>query len=263
LTRSGDVVGRVGFYQHQDLLHQTYDGFQAGLNPTQCILVLGNESFDLDSCVSTLLLARSLCRSQTKIPLPIMNCHRADFRLRPDIVLILRRIAIDSSFLLCIDDLSPEFLSNIGSIALVDHNRLSIKQEWLSPYVQMIFDHHRDEGGFLHANPRHVQTCASAATVVAIHAFDANQFQDADLAFLILSTIVADSNNFCPILKRITDSDRHVLQRISASTKHIDRDQLHEAIRSARSDVGSLTTLELLRRDLKIVEKGGIRIAIS
>ena len=58
------------------------------------------------------------------VSLPLLQCVREDLELNQEAILLFDMLGIDSSKLLCLDDISQDILSAVGklSLVLVDHN---------------------------------------------------------------------------------------------------------------------------------------------
>ncbi|KAJ2385841.1 hypothetical protein H4S02_004138, partial [Coemansia sp. RSA 2611] len=137
--------------------------------PPPLTLVLGNESADLDSMVSSLALAYDLSTKTPHPVVPIINTPRADLVLRPECSLLLSHTleaaGASLSSLTFIDDV--DLARHPMDIWLVDHNAPASRQAFLEPYVRGIVDHHVDEGKCLGAKERQIEVVASCATLVA------------------------------------------------------------------------------------------------
>lgn len=71
-------------------------------------IVVGNESADLDSCVSSIAygyLQTSKGTSQETI-VPVLNLAREDIKLRAELLLLLKASDISEADLICRDELS-------------------------------------------------------------------------------------------------------------------------------------------------------------
>ena len=79
--------------------------FQAGHSKDVLTVVIGNESADLDSCVSSVIyayLASHLAGSCDFAP--VLNLAREDIKLRKEFVLLTNKIGLQPDQLLCRDD---------------------------------------------------------------------------------------------------------------------------------------------------------------
>jgi exopolyphosphatase len=156
-------------------------------------IVMGNEALDLDSTVSSVLLANlyhHYYMDQESLPeqlvavdvLPVLPIERRDFVLRQDAHALLSRVGVDLQHVLFIDDLSAPSQSvktallNCQAagqlrVTLTDHNLLGQDFSALSPSVVGIVDHHVDQTISEHATLSQerqiVVPLGSATTLVA------------------------------------------------------------------------------------------------
>lgn len=141
---------------------------------------MGNEACDADSVASSVALAYAA--SLQKVPLvtsagavvaPVINIPRGDLALRQDIVLMLKEAKIDERDLIFYPEI-PEAALRLAldqkrlSMVLTDHNQLGVAQQWLSPCVSGIVDHHEDAMGHLDVPLRTINsTIGSCVSLVA------------------------------------------------------------------------------------------------
>ncbi|KAJ2687219.1 Exopolyphosphatase [Coemansia spiralis] len=235
--------------------------------PPPLTLVLGNESADLDSMVSSLALAYDLSTKTPHPVVPIINTPRADLVLRPECSLLLSHTleaaGASLSSLTFIDDV--DLARHPMDIWLVDHNAPASRQAFLEPYVHGIVDHHVDEGKCLGAKERQIEVVASCATLVAQRL---GPLVDPDLAKLLIAPILIDSSNLNPAAKRATPSDIACVQWLSSLVQWASPQQPSTALTTATLDVSSpddlyktldslkgmvthLSPYDLLRKDYK------------
>ena len=131
---------------------------------SNAIMVVGNESADLDSVCSAIVVAHSLSQSGTKFYCPLINTTKELLELRGEVVAVLERFGISTSDLTYY---TPE-LVNTKQVILVDHNEIT--KRWIKDNVRCeviaIYDHHADSGQLLELNDRFIMTCASNASVL-------------------------------------------------------------------------------------------------
>ncbi|KAJ2772641.1 Exopolyphosphatase [Coemansia nantahalensis] len=239
-------------------------------------LVLGNESADLDSIVSSIVLAYALtlaAGSGAGAAIPVINARRADMALRPECDLLLRTTLAaegggsgvgDLTFL---DDIdlaamtqryaAPGGASGDGrlDVWLVDHNAPASRLAALEPFVRGIVDHHVDEGRCLHATWRQITPVGSCATLVAARLRELTHTAgpgvvDAPLAKLLLAAILVDTSNLNPAAQRATDTD---IENVDWLASLVDWRQPAATVASdadAEADIPSLdvgSTAELYR----------------
>ena len=130
---------------------------------------LGNEASDLDSMVSSILLAWSRGGESEGLPnVPVMNIPRDDFGLRTEAAWLFADVGIDVKNLTFLDDLDLGrlFASKGSRLVLADHNKLSSAQAAWAGAVEEIVDHHADENLFPGAK-KTMAPVGSASTLVA------------------------------------------------------------------------------------------------
>ncbi|OAA66549.1 exopolyphosphatase [Niveomyces insectorum RCEF 264] len=222
----------------------------AGQRPTPLTFVVGNESADLDSLCSALLLAyfRSHTPPHHVLHIPLSNLARADLRLRPELHAALAggmpgagsgnnsgsgsggadEVALES--LLTLSDLPADLTAADSRWILVDHNALTgdLATRFAASVVGCI-DHHVDEGVVPTAAttttteslppPRIIERCGSCASLVVEHSRDAwralaanspDAATDRVLARLALAPILVDTANLQSASKT-TDVDRQAV----------------------------------------------------
>ncbi|KAJ2887291.1 Exopolyphosphatase [Coemansia aciculifera] len=233
--------------------------------PGRLTLVLGNESADLDSMVSSISLAYALSQS-TNLVVPVINTNRQDMVLRPECDLLLRHTLSDISALTFIDDIDLAHLANESlDVWLVDHNAPASRQAFLEPFVRGIVDHHIDEGKCLGAQ-RQIEVVASCATLVAQRLWGLG-VMDPDLAKLLIAPILVDSSNLNPAACRATPADIASVQWLSTlvdwapeqslasdddmSLDVSGPDALYSVLDSLKGKVSHLSSYDLLRKDYK------------
>ena len=185
-------------------------------------LVLGNSSSDMDSVVSALTAGYYYTSTSQdgSFFVPVINCQRNDFFCNLEITVHLDDCKIAQDDLFFIDEFRSLYKADLVSeVVLVDHNKLDISQQDLSPKVTRIIDHHFDEKEYTDQLVEKECRLIGSATSLIVHKFikDLQQFQDdftaqselPNLAYLLGAPIVLDSHFFKPELKdkRWTDED--------------------------------------------------------
>ncbi|KAK3900531.1 hypothetical protein C8A05DRAFT_17174 [Staphylotrichum tortipilum] len=145
--------------------------------PNPLTFVVGNESADLDSICSALLLA--YFRTHTPphtLHVPLANLPRADLALRPELTAVIAPAGVKPDDLITLTDLPQD-----GSLdphatrwLLVDHNALTGElAAKFSDQVIGCIDHHDDEGVIPHSmpdgQPRLLAKCGSCMSLVFEH----------------------------------------------------------------------------------------------
>jgi inorganic pyrophosphatase/exopolyphosphatase len=152
-------------------------------------------------------------------------------------------------------------------LALVDHNRCTLSPE-LAGAVRQVVDHHVDERQYVDDSLRFkwirpVGSCCTLLAQLAAHQLAAHR----DDAALLLITIITDTINFDPALKRATPLDNTIARFLFALSAPAVSFEQHAAavfqeISQAKNNVSSLTPIELLSRDFKSADDG-LRLGFS
>ncbi|KAK7751537.1 Exopolyphosphatase [Diatrype stigma] len=157
--------------------------------PTPLTFVVGNESADLDSLCSAILLAyfRSHAPPHYALHIPLCNLARDDLALRPEFTAALRAAALTPEDVLTLSELPPPEDLKPGDARwlLVDHNAMTgvlgrrvqaQAQEQggsvadLNEIIVGCVDHHDDEGWVPRdADPRVIERCGSCTSLVVEH----------------------------------------------------------------------------------------------
>ena len=231
-------------------------------------LVLGNESADPDSVVSSLMYAYFCSNStafQDTAMVPLANIRARELRLRPEVIFLLKDTGIDPALLLFRDqiDLKSAARRKGFRITLVDHNDLAPRQTFLEAYVDAVIDHHPDSGRFGQAAPRIIEPVASTATLIARLILARHPaLLDPSLAKLLLGPILLDSVNLDPEARRCSARDHHMVARLAALAG-IDPTPLYESLVAARGDVTGMSVRDLLERDLKLGSNPDFAFGVS
>lgn len=185
---------------------------------TPLTFVLGNESADLDSLCSAVLLAyfRSQIPPHT-LHIPLSNLPRADLALRPELTAVLRPAGLTNDDLLTLSDLPPAGVLQPSNTRwlLVDHNVPTgdLASQLMSTRDSLLgcIDHHVDEGKIPpNASPRVFEKAGSCMSLVVDHCKSTwtklasssssdpdhtNEDLDAQIAHLALGPILIDTTN--------------------------------------------------------------------
>ncbi|KAI9891215.1 MAG: Exopolyphosphatase [Vezdaea aestivalis] len=248
------------------------------------LLVIGNESGDLDSFISAILYAYLRTQTSKTICVPVMNFPRGDISIRPELAQLFRLCHIEPSALVTQDNLSGplELLPENTKWILVDHNvpNSSFRQQYGSCVIGVI-DHHEDEGFVpllrdrARLEPRTFTNCFSCTSLVVNHyAAEWNldrktafpSILSASLAqFALVSILIDTSNN----LERETIRDgappsrsnaidiqaveflEDVILNDQAESVDYNRTGLFNTMQEAKMNVQHLEPNDLLRKDYK------------
>ena len=132
--------------------------------------VLGNESGDLDSFVSSVALAFHLTTSKGVRHVPLMAFDRRDLDLRTEVLYCFRRLNLEPANLAFADDLDQKMAKGVDRVVLVDHNRVNNPAlTALDAKVAAVIDHHALErsAAACEGVDVTVRTVGSCSTLVA------------------------------------------------------------------------------------------------
>lgn len=239
-------------------------------------LVLGNESCDLDSAVSAVSLAYFYQNdtnpknesSKSCNFLPILNIPKRDYPLKTEVQYLFQKYDITEDLLTFKDELNDDFLNN-NQFVLVDHHY----SPWTARCIA-IYDHRpKDETAIFPENCKvHLNLVGSCATLIAdlfLKAKMTNE-QEETILSLLRSTIILDTVNFSDSAARATAKDVEICLALEEELNKFDsalpsRNELFESLVKARADISSLTSSQLLRKDLKILNSSkdkNVKIAL-
>ncbi|XP_001655485.2 exopolyphosphatase PRUNE1 [Aedes aegypti] len=244
------------------------------------IVVLGNESCDLDSAVCSIALAFHLSRTSagdflrstvkgSDCVVPVLNVAREDLPLKTEVVYYLQENRIELTDLICRDEIDlPENVGGDTSYVLVDHH--------LSRYranVVGVVDHRPfDQSSMLNYDIfKCIEQVGSCASLVSKIVRDSGALQEksnetVDLLKFLYGPIVLDTVNFSKDADKARPLDHEMAeaieQYICIEKKEQTRQALFDTLVAKRSDVSSLNSLQILSKDLKIASRGGRIVAI-
>lgn len=247
-------------------------------NPLKPILVvLGNESVDLDSAVSSICLGYHLNKSPKShllvksteefLVAPVINATREDLPLKTEVTYWLRKHGIELENLLCRDEINLS--ESVKSFVLVDHH--------VSPFSKKaiaVLDHRPfDQSCKLCDCFINIQEVGSNGTLVvdAIKRdLNGENFSDdyKDVLKLCYGPIVLDTINFSREADKVRPLDIEIAEFIEKLLDIEDvinyRKILFDELVAARADLSTLNSLQVLSKDLKIIsnEAGTVKIAI-
>ncbi|CAH4033301.1 exopolyphosphatase PRUNE1 [Pieris brassicae] len=272
----------------EDYLNYTVNVLKSR-NYVNLTIVLGNESCDLDSAVSSLVYATFLhwqhqkmkCKVCTRnkrdestykddIFVSLLDVDRQDLPLKTEVAFCFKEHSLRDNFLLFRDDIDLKNLVEDSkiNIVLVDHHVLSKKYEFLSPYVTEIIDHRPiDKNNWSYKDDVRstIEIVGSCCTLVTQRIQDLSAlmnrgdfFDDYEVcADLLHSVILLDTVNFSKEVNKATPHDKDKVQFLETILKPSDcmeeRKIKVQRLVEARSDVALLNAAQLLRKDVKIV----------
>lgn len=241
--------------------------------PGPLTFVTGNQSADLDSVISALTYSRLSNLKNSTYTIPLINIPKDDFKLRRDIVSLLKSYSIDESLLFFVEDF--EKLNNgKTNIILVDH--CNIQGDILHLYekrglldVISIIDHHDDEGVFLNANPRIIQTNGSCSSLVFNYWYGQlgeDTFKESpELVKLLLAPLLIDTTNMTAkvqqpdtdafkVYREILGSNDFVTLLVGFNTSEVQSDLYHsfyKYLKTNKKDLSGFNFQDVLHKDYK------------
>ena len=242
----------------------------AGRQPFRGLrLVSGSPAADADCLAAS--IGYAFLHSQDAPPgtlvLPWVPVPRAELALRPEVQLLIRRAGVAERLLACAEDFAPERLEDGGEgpeLVLVDSDGA-----WLPPAARgrivEVLDHHPGARRPAEAPAARwtVETVGSACTLVAERLCACEPgLVDAGLALLLLGPILLDTVLFDATAERTTPRDRQAARRL-ARIAGVPEGELYVELLTARQGLPGLSSRDLLRRDYKGGEAGGVRYGIS
>ena len=128
------------------------------------IVVMGNESCDMDSAVCAVTLAHHL--SSASLALPCLNIPKEDVALRTEVIYSVGAGFMDK--IPCRDDWDLLKLNSSHiNLILVDHHVLLKRDSFLQPKISQIIDHRQIAADISGCSNARIELVASCATLVA------------------------------------------------------------------------------------------------
>ena len=238
---------------------------------TSLHVTAGNESCDLDSMACALSHAHYLHSQLSSaeggvVSLPLFQCTRADFALRPAAAWIFEeRLSLDTTKMVFLDDLSVKKLASVGklSLTLVDHNSpTGLLKEFVHSIVEVI-DHHQQtsEEGDWKSTLEKVGSCSTLVGEKLLA--DSTYAMEPSVATLLLAAILLDTLNLAADFGKTTDKDIEIAKKLRAIAEIVDQDDFYAALSHKAFNVGHLTSVQLLRMDHKKIQIGQLTIGFS
>jgi len=234
-------------------------------------VVVGNESCDLDSAVSAIVLAYFLhTTSQSpgeKIIVPVLNVSWEDLPLKTDVTKVLLTLGIQAFDIPRLDEIDFSALRDLGllSLVLVDHHNLFDPD--LEDCLEEIIDH-RPVSSLLPKTCTgpgtkavvNIKPVGSCATLVLKRVWEISpDFRDTQALRMIRFAIITDTVNFSESAKKTTEDDLSVMDRIDLllGLDTLSRTVDYQLVLAAKTDLSGLSTKQILQKDLKVVKSSG------
>lgn len=242
-------------------------------------LVMGNEAADLDSMACAVSFAYAAANGSgvgvgSVSFVAVIAVPREDFALRTDAAWLFRDVGVDVSALVFADEVDPRALRDAGrlkGVTLVDHNRAAAAYESVVDLVDVVVDHHEDEGKYPSTASTTIAPVGSCATLVT-EAMDGSFRRsgalngEGPLARLLAGAVALDTQNLDFAASRATERDAAALARLAPlAGLSADADVLafYETLKRRRFDQAGLSPRDLLRRDYKQWNMGGWIVGVA
>ncbi|XP_018327248.1 exopolyphosphatase PRUNE1 isoform X2 [Agrilus planipennis] len=228
-------------------------------------VVMGNESCDLDSMVSTLALSYYLYKKvydpNKVIVVPLLNINSEELSWRTENCFVLKKIQLDKENLIYRNNIDLEEIQTKKtlSVSLVDHHVLKPEDLFLAKSVRQIFDHRPKDSAAnwdLDTVRFVLKEVGSCATLVAEEIIRSDpSILVANLATLLYDTITFDTIAYNVEAGKVKELDLWVASYLEEKFKfQKTRKALFDELWYAHNNVSHLTPKQLLYKDLKIVE---------
>lgn len=248
-------------------------------------VVVGNESCDLDSAVSCLLMFHIISKMSDEINgkdkgrtlyIPLLNTTRDSLDTKSEVLWFIQKtLNIDKSFLTCKDDIDWAEIKKNGVdilITLVDHN-YSEEFKDIGQIVEIIDHHQVQNPQWLMENQANIRltldtSVGSCTTLIAERLFYiyAEHHVSDEILLLIYGTVLLDTICLSEKAKRFTRRDVYLLKKLDSllGSKKPVRDELYKQLVEVKNSTRELNFEKLMKRDLKIYkDKHGLRIGIA
>ena len=219
-------------------------------------IVIGNEAADIDSIVSSIVYAffkeTINPKKESEIFMPVINIPKDDLRLRNEIIYLFSQTKINIKNLIFLDQIDFKHLAEQKKLKLilVDHNKISHKQEFLSDYIEEVIDHHEDEKSYNNII-KTIEKTGSTATLVGEKIIQRNSaLLDKEIAILLSGAISIDTSNLSQKSGKTTQKDEKILNYL-ISEYEIDKNELFEKLSREKRNISNLSSRDILRKDYK------------
>ncbi|MCL2704632.1 MAG: DHH family phosphoesterase [Spirochaetaceae bacterium] len=225
--------------------------------PTKSIVhvVIGNEAADIDSIASSIVYAffkENINQKKEEIFIPVINILEQDLRLRNEAIYLFSQTGVNQENLIFIDQINLKELAEKQKlkVILVDHNKISHKQEFLSNCIEEVIDHHDDEK----TNNNVIKTIektGSTATLVGEKIIKEERFLlDKASATILSGAILLDTSNLSYKSGKTAEKDIKVLNYLISEYK-IDRAELFKNLSTEKRNISNLSSQDILHKDYK------------
>ena len=234
--------------------------------------VTGNQSADLDSVISAISYSFLSNLSNDGFIIPLINIPKHDLKLRRDIVSLLQSHSITEDLLYFVEDFQTLSGSEKTQVILVDH--CNIQGDILTEFLQQgkldmvgIIDHHADEGVFLDASPRLIQSNGSCSSLVFNYWFSKVDKKVLDktpeLVELLLAPLLIDTSGMTQKVEQgdvdafskyqniIGDRMSFIKSYVGTEGSSDFYESFYKQLKKAKKDMSGFSFSDVLHKDYK------------
>ncbi|XP_053691013.1 exopolyphosphatase PRUNE1 [Sabethes cyaneus] len=239
------------------------------------IVVLGNESCDLDSAVCSLTFAFHLFKCPSLVQpfpgwehvLPVLNVFRHELPIKTEVVYFLQKHQIELENLICKDEISLNKAAlERTKFVLVDHHMSIYEANVVGVIDHRIFDPRANLPDTIFKLMRPVGSCATLITkiITDYDMFDKHRDDFTLVLKLLYGAIILDTVNFSKQADKAREMDHMMAEYIEQNLEisELDRRTLFENLVLKRNDVSGLDSLQILSKDSKILYRQGRTVSI-
>ncbi|GMM37804.1 exopolyphosphatase [Saccharomycopsis crataegensis] len=252
-------------------------------HPSKLKFVIGNQSGDLDSIISSISYAYlSYIAEYTSLPsnhvpprintIPVLNFKSSELELRKDVEYLFSDLKVEKQDLCFINELkfNAEEKQNL-ELVLVDHNSIesNIRNQlyYKDGNIVSIIDHHKDENQYLDAQPRIIEVVGSCSTMIAKHWFEKlgimdNKFQInrssanevgknfdlQELAKLLLGPLLIDTSN---LQYKTTPDDIGIFKAYREISTGLNTTEYFDILKKEKDNIDTLKAVDIINKDYK------------
>lgn len=246
-------------------------------NPVKPVLVvLGNESVDLDSAVSAVCLAYHLNKFPKSHVLakkpgeflvaPVINATREHLPLKTEVVHWLKKNGVDTENLLCRDEID---LKTVENFVLVDHHVSEFNDRTVAVLDHRPFDQACKLSCDCYSNIQEVGSNATLVCEAIKKDLNSEELSDnyKEVLKICYGPIVLDTINFSLEADKVRPLDiemRDYIEKVvQMENPENTRKSLYEELFTARDDNSTLDSFQVLYKDLKIISNDAKTVKIA